>query len=182
MSITRPAQDGRGATAPGTAADTATGDGTAGVHRQDHGQDHGRAPGFRGDGHGGDHDAGTGELIKQATRQVSDLLRAELRLAVAELKDKGRHAGTGAGMFGGAALVALYGVGALIAAVIAAIAVALPVWASALIVGAALLLVAGVLAMLGRSQARRAAPAKPEQAMDEAKHAVAELKERATHR
>ncbi|TDE22123.1 phage holin family protein [Actinomadura sp. 6K520] len=174
MSIARPAQDGRTGAAPGAAVDTATGDEAAGVHRHDYG----RAPEFRGT----DHEAGTGELIRQATRQVSDLLRAELRLAVAELKDKGRHAGTGAGMFGGAALVALYGVGALIAAAIAAIAVALPVWASALIVGAVLLLVAGILAMLGRSQTRRAAPAKPEQAMDEAKQAVAELKERATHR
>lgn len=162
MSIVRPAHDGN--------ADT----GAAGAHRHEYG----RAPEFRGT----NHDAGTGELIRQATRQVSDLMRAELRLAVAELKAKGRHAGTGAGMFGGAALVALYGVGALLAAAIAAIAVALPVWAAALIVGGALMLVAGVLALLGRSQTKRAAPAKPEQAMDEARQAVAELKERAAHR
>ncbi|XRQ15064.1 phage holin family protein [Actinomadura welshii] len=170
MSIVRPAHDGR----TETGAETGTETGTAGVHRQDHG----RAPEFRDT----DHETGTGELVRQATRQVSDLLRAELRLAVAELKDKGRHAGTGAGMFGGAALVALYGVAALIAAAIAAIAVVLPVWASALIIGAVLLAVAGVLALIGRSQTRRAAPAKPEQAMDEAKQAVADLKERATHR
>lgn len=127
-------------------------------------------------------EAGTGELVRQAAQQMSELMRAELRLAAAELKDKGRHAGTGAGMFGGAALVALYGVGALLAAAIAAIAVALPVWAAALIIGAFLMVVAGVLAVMGRSQARRATPAKPEKAMDEARQAVAELKERATHR
>ena len=164
MSIVRPAHDGDVAAGPDT--------GEAGAHEP------GRAPQFR----GGDHDAGTGELIRQATRQVSDLMRAELRLAAAELKAKVRHAGTGAGMFGGAALVALYGAGALIAAVIAAIAVALPVWAAALIVGAALMVLAGVLALLGRSQTRQAAPARPEQAMDEARQAVAELKERAAHR
>ncbi len=84
-------------------------------------------------------------------------------------------------MFGGAALVALYGLAALLAAAIAAIAVALPVWAAALIIGGALLAVAGVLALLGMSQTRRATPAKPEQAMDEARQTVAELKERATH-
>lgn len=123
-----------------------------------------------------------GELVRQATQQVSELMRAELRLAVAELKDKGRHAGTGAGMFGGAALMALYGVAVLLAAVIAAIALVLPVWASALIIGGFLMLVAGVLALLGLSQTKRATPPKPEQAMDGAKQTVAELKERATHR
>ncbi|NKZ08655.1 phage holin family protein [Actinomadura latina] len=162
MSIVRPTHDGE------TTAES------LGAHRQDQA----RAPEF----HAGREEAGTGELVRQAAQQVSELMRAELRLAVAELKDKGRHAGTGAGMFGGAALIALYGVAALLAAAIAAIAVALPVWAAALIIGGALLLVAGVLALMGRSQTRRATPAKPEQAMDGARRTVAELKERATHR
>lgn len=163
MSIVRPAHDGE------TTAES------MGAHRQDQA----RAPEFHRNGR---DEAGTGELVRQAAQQVSDLMRAELRLAVAELKAKGRHAGTGAGMFGGAALVALYGVAALLAAAIAAIAVALPVWAAALIIGGCLMLVAGVLALLGRSQTRRATPAKPEQAMDGARQTVAELKERATHR
>lgn len=168
MSIVRPAQDGN------TEAAAAGEAGTAGAHRHDPG----RAPQFRPDG----HEPGTGELIRQATRQASDLMRAELRLAVAELKAKVRHAGTGAGMFGGAALIALYGLAALITAAIAAIAVALPVWASALIIGGFLMLVAGVLALLGRAQTRRASPAMPEQAVDGAKQTVTELKERAAHR
>ncbi|WP_243717160.1 phage holin family protein [Actinomadura sp. KC345] len=178
MSIVRPARDGR--TEAGTERVPQGDDvtrGTAegvGMHRQDYG----RAPEFG----GADHEAGTGELVKQATRQLSDLMRAELRLAVAELKDKGRHAGTGAGMFGGAALVALYGVAVLLAAAVAAIALVLPVWAAALIIGGLLMLVAGVLALAGRAQARRATPAKPEQAMEGAKQTVAELKERATYR
>ncbi|MFB4304119.1 phage holin family protein [Actinomadura sp. NTSP31] len=142
-------------------------------------QDAGRAPGFT-NGHKGE--AGTGELVRQATQQVSELMRAELRLAVAELKDKGRHAGTGAGMFGGAALIGLYGAGALLAAAIAAIALVLPVWAAALIIGGFLVLVAGVLALLGRAQTKKATPAKPEQAVDEARRTVADLKERAAHR
>ena len=168
MSIVRPTHDGE-TTAEGM-----------GAHRQDaHRQDQARAPRFNGDGRG---DAGTGELVRQAAQQVAELMRAELRLAVAELKAKGRHAGTGAGMFGGAALVALYGVAVLLAAAVAAIALALPVWAAALIIGGFLMLVAGVLALLGRSQTRRATPARPEQAVDEARQTVAELKERATHR
>ncbi|MFB4310326.1 phage holin family protein [Actinomadura sp. GTD37] len=163
MSIVRPTHDGE------TTAES------MGAHRQDQA----RAPEFTRHGHDG---AGTGELVRQAAQQVSELMRAELRLAVAELKDKGRHAGTGAGMFGGAALVALYGVAVLLAAAVAGIAVALPVWAAALIIGGFLVLVAGVLALMGRSQTRRATPAKPEMAMDEARQTVAELKERAAHR
>ncbi|GAA1799542.1 phage holin family protein [Actinomadura chokoriensis] len=162
MSIVRPTHDGE------TAAEN------LGAHRQTRAH----APEF----HGGRGEAGTGELVRQAAQQVSELMRAELRLAVAELKDKGRHAGTGAGMFGGAALVALYGLAVLLAAAVAAIALALPVWAAALIIGGFLMLVAAVLALLGLSQTKRATPAKPEQAMDEARQAVAELKERATHR
>jgi uncharacterized membrane protein YqjE len=122
---------------------------------------------------------GVGELVSRASQQVSELIRAELRLAVMELKDKGKHAGTGAGLYGGAGLVAMYGVGALIAAVIAALALAMPLWASALIVGVVLLVVAAVLAAMGRGQTKRAVPPKPEQAMDSARRDVAEIKERA---
>ncbi|QFG27671.1 phage holin family protein [Actinomadura sp. WMMB 499] len=158
----RPAQDGRG----GAAGAAVHGDGQAATR-------------FEAGGDTGRHEPGTGELVRQATQQVSDLMRAELRLAVAELKDKGRHAGTGAGLFGGAGLVALFGVGVLLAAAVAAIALVLPVWAAALIVGGALMLAAGLLALMGRGQAKRATPAKPEQAAQEARQTVAELKERA---
>ncbi|MDL4812708.1 phage holin family protein [Actinomadura opuntiae] len=142
-------------------------------------QDAGRAPELTGSNKS---EAGTGELVRQATQQVSELMRAELRLAVAELKDKGRHAGTGAGMFGGAALIGLYGAAALLTAAIAAIALVLPLWAAALIIGGFLVLVAGVLSLLGVGQTKRATPAKPERAVDEARQTVADLKERASHR
>ncbi|WP_084265981.1 phage holin family protein [Actinomadura macra] len=157
MSTVRPTHEGR------------TGAGTMGASRQDFGE---RIPDQRAQ-------PGAGELVKQATQQVSELMRAELRLAVAELKDKGRHAGTGAGLFGGAGLVALYGVGVLLAAAVAALALVLPVWASALIIGAVLMAVAGLLALLGRRQTSQATPPKPEMAMDEARQTVSEIKERA---
>ncbi|MBE1536417.1 phage holin family protein [Actinomadura algeriensis] len=177
MTIMRPAQDGRG----GATGATVHGDGQGTRHETVHDEAGLRetAPREGGRAEPGHHEPGTGELVRQATQQVSDLMRAELRLAVAELKDKGRHAGTGAGMFGGAGLVALYGIGALLTAAIAAIALVLPVWAAALIVGGVLLLVAGLLALMGRGQARRATPAKPERAAQEARQTVAELKERA---
>jgi hypothetical protein len=126
-------------------------------------------------------DQSVAELVKNATEQLSELVRQELRLAVAEMKDKGRHAGIGAGMFGGAALIALYGAGAVLIAAIAALALVLPVWASALIIGVALLIVAAVLALTGRNQVTRATPPLPDQTLDNAKQDVSEIAGR-THR
>jgi uncharacterized membrane protein YqjE len=126
-----------------------------------------------------ERDQSVGALVQRATEQVSELVRSELRLAVAEVKDKGHHAKVGAGLFSGAALVALYGAGALVTAAIVALALALPLWASALIVGAVLLVIAAVLALLGRRQVTQAVPPVPEQAIDSAKHDVREIRERA---
>lgn len=124
---------------------------------------------------------GTAELVKEAAQQVSELVRAELRLAVAEIKDKGRHAGKGAGLLGSAGLVAMYGAGALIAAVIAALALVLPLWASALIVAVVLFVVAAVLALMGRKESSQATPPVPHETVEGIKEDVTTIKER-THR
>jgi Putative Actinobacterial Holin-X, holin superfamily III len=125
----------------------------------------------------GDHSVG--ELVSQASRQLSDLVHQELRLAKAEMAQKGKRAGLGGGMFGGAAMIGYLGLGALVAAAIAGVAVALPVWASALIIGGALLALAGLLALIGRKQMKRAMPPAPEQAISGVKADVEEIKERA---
>jgi uncharacterized membrane protein YqjE len=121
---------------------------------------------------------GTAELVKQASQQMAELVRGELRLAVAEVKDKGTRAGVGAGLLGGAGLVAAYGVAALLAAVVAALALALPVWAAALIVAAVLFAVAAGLAVKGRDKVTQAVPPTPDQALDSTKQDVAEIKKR----
>jgi uncharacterized membrane protein YqjE len=120
-----------------------------------------------------------GDLVQQLSQQTAALVRQEMRLAQAELQEKGKRAGIGAGMFGGAGVVALYGVGALIAAVILLIGTALAPWLAAVIVGAVLLAVAGVLALLGRKQVDKATPPKPERAMESIQRDVAHVKERA---
>jgi Flp pilus assembly protein TadB len=122
---------------------------------------------------------GTGELIKQASQQMSELVRAELRLAATEMKDKGRQTGVGAGLLGGASLTALYGVGAGLAAAIAALALVLPVWAAALIVAGVLFAVAAVLGLIGRKRVNRGVPPIPARALDSTKQDVIEIKERA---
>ncbi|MCF6523159.1 phage holin family protein [Streptomyces sp. JJ36] len=111
------------------------------------------------------HQVSTGELVKRASEQLSEVVRSEMRLARAEMKEKGKRAGLGGGMFGGAALFGLLALQVLVAAAVAAVALALSVWLAALVVAGGLLLVAGLLALVGRSQMSRAKPAKPEQAL-----------------
>ena len=101
------------------------------------------------------------ELVKQATEQVSVLVRDELRLAQLEMTRKGRQAGVGAGLLGGGGLVALYGVGCLIACVVIAISGVLAAWLAALSVGAALLAAAGAAALLGKGRLQKATPPVP---------------------
>jgi hypothetical protein len=121
---------------------------------------------------------GTGELVKQASQQMSDLVRAELRLGMAEVKGKAKQTGVGAGMLSAAGLTALYAVGAGLAAAIAGIAVVLPVWAAALIVMGALFAIAAVLGLVGRTRVSRGVPPVPAQALQSTKQDVIELKER----
>ncbi len=127
----------------------------------------------------GASEQGVGDLVKQASEQISGLVRAELRLAAAEMKDKGKQAGVGAGLFGGAGVVALLGAAALVATVIAALSLAMPVWLAALIVGVILLGVAAAMAVAGRKRVSQAGPPVPTQALDSARQDIQEIKERA---
>jgi uncharacterized membrane protein YqjE len=120
-----------------------------------------------------------GDLVKQLSEQVSTLVRDELKLAQLEMTRKGKQAGIGAGMFGGSALVALYGIGCLIACVIIAISGAVAAWLSALIVGAALLAIAGTLALMGKGRLSKATPPAPKEALASVKSDVETIKERA---
>src|SRR4051794_28284385 len=121
----------------------------------------------------------TRDLVQDLTRQTSTLIRQEMRLAQVELTEKGRHAGKGAGMFGGAGLVALYGVGALIAAAILGLATVIEPWIAAAAIGAALLLIAGILALTGKKELDEATPPKPERAMESVQRDVETVKARA---
>ena len=117
-----------------------------------------------------------GALVHDMTQQMSTLVRDEMRLAQAEMTQKGKAAGVGVGLFGGAGVVALYGVGTLIATIILALALAVPAWVSALIVTVVLFAVAGVLALVGKKNVSKATPAKPEQALEGLKQDVAVAK------
>ncbi|GAA3762826.1 phage holin family protein [Plantactinospora mayteni] len=108
----------------------------------------------------------TAELVQRATEQVSRLVRDELALARIELAEKGRHAGIGVGLFGGGGALALAGLGVLVAAAVLGLALVIPAWAAALVVAGALFILAGIFALIGRGQVRRAVPAMPSATAD----------------
>jgi uncharacterized membrane protein YqjE len=108
----------------------------------------------------------TAELVQRATEQVSRLVRDELALARIELAEKGKHAGIGVGLFGGGGALALCGLGVLVAAAVLGLAVVIPAWAAALVVAGALFILAGIFAMVGRGQVRRAVPPMPKATAD----------------
>jgi len=124
-------------------------------------------------------DQSVSELVQELSNQTASLVRKEIRLAQLELQEKGKRAGIGAGMFGGSGLVALYGVGALIATAILALGTAIAGWLAALIVAVVLFAGAGVLALTGKKQVEQATPPTPEQAIESVQTDVDTVKERA---
>ncbi|MBT2493942.1 phage holin family protein [Streptomyces sp. ISL-96] len=120
-----------------------------------------------------------GELVKQASEQISQLMRQELRLAQAEMQRKGKRFGIGGGLFGGAGVVGFLALQALVATAIVALNLMWPLWVSALTVTVVLAALAAVLAAVGKKQISKAAPPAPERAIDGVKADVAEIKEKA---
>jgi membrane protein implicated in regulation of membrane protease activity len=82
-------------------------------------------------------------------------------------------------MFGGAGTFAFYGLGALVAAGILALATAIPAWSAALIMAALLGALAGLLALEGKRRIERATPPVPEQAAESVSEDVETVKARA---
>ncbi len=119
------------------------------------------------------------DLLKQLSDQTAMLVRQELELARTELTVKGKRAGLGAGMFGGAGLFGFYAVGALTACVILALSTAMDGWLAALIVTVIYAAIAGVLALSGKSKVQEAVPPLPEQTVESVKEDVQWTKQRA---
>jgi Putative Actinobacterial Holin-X, holin superfamily III len=117
-------------------------------------------------------EASTADLVKQLSEQSNRLLQQELELLKAELRVKGKRAGAGAGLFGGAGVFALYALGALTAAAIAALATGMATWLAASIVAAVWAAVAGVMALIGKKEVEQALPPVPEDSVESVKEDV----------
>jgi Putative Actinobacterial Holin-X, holin superfamily III len=124
-------------------------------------------------------DRSMSELFKTLSDQTTSLVRQEVELAKAEMAAKGRELGVGAGMFGGAAVVGLFALGALTACIVLALSLAMAGWLAALIVAAVYAAIAAVLALLGRNRTRAGGPPVPEHAIESTKEDVAWVKTRA---
>ena len=113
-----------------------------------------------------------GELVKDLAGETSTLVRQEIDLAKAEMTERGKHLGKGAGILGAAALVGLLAAGALTACLIAALDLAMATWLAALVVTVVFGAIAGALMSTGRKQVREATPPVPEQTIDSVKEDV----------
>jgi membrane protein len=122
-------------------------------------------------------DRPVGQLIRDASEQMSRLVREEMRLATAELRQKAARVGVGAGLLSAGGVLGFYAGAALVGCAILALALVLAPWLAALIVGAVTGLVAGVLVLIGKKQAQQAAPPVPEEAVASVKEDIDALKE-----
>ena len=131
-------------------------------------------PGSVGDASDGDElrERSLGELLKQLSEQTTRLVHQELELAKAELTQKGKQAGKGAGLFGGAGAIGLAALGALTACFILALSEVVPAWLAALLVAVVYGIIALVLVKQGQAKLKAAGPPVPEQTIETVKEDV----------
>jgi len=126
--------------------------------------------------HGAPESQTLGALVHQLSQQIPELIRSEIRLAQAEVAQKGRRAGVGIGMFSLAGLLAFFAVAALVTTAILGLAHLVDAWLAALIVAVVLLAAAGVAALMGKNKVTEAAPPAPERAIHGIKEDIATVK------
>ena len=106
-----------------------------------------------------------GDLVGRLSNEIASLIHDEIRLAQAEMTQKAKTMGVGAGIFGGSGLLVVFGLGAVIAAAIVGLSLAVALWAAALIVGGILFLLAGVAALMGKKEFSKASLPIPTEAI-----------------
>lgn len=118
------------------------------------------------------HEQPIPELLKQLASETTTLVRQELELAKAEMKEKGRKAGPGVGLIGAAGGVALLAGGAMTAFLILALDGFMPNWLAALIVTVGYGVIAGVLYVQGKEKVDDAGSPAPRQTIETVKEDV----------
>jgi len=126
--------------------------------------------------HGAPESQTLGALVHQLSQQIPDLVRSEIRLAQAEVAQKGKQAGVGIGMFSVAGLLAFLGLGTLVATAVLGLAHVVDAWLAALIVALVLLAGAAVTGLAGKNKVSEATPAAPEKAIRGIKDDIATVK------
>jgi hypothetical protein len=116
--------------------------------------------------------ASISELVQRLSEQTSELARKEVGLAKAEVTEKGKRLGVGAGAFGAAGIAGLFALAALTAAAILLLGTAVADWLAAMIVATIYALAAGGLALAGRKQVEEGSPPVPERAIESTKRDI----------
>ncbi|GAB3675701.1 phage holin family protein [Angustibacter aerolatus] len=121
-----------------------------------------------------------GQLVADASRDLSSIIRSEVALAKAEVTADVKAAGTGAAMFAVAGVLAFLAlVLLLIAAAYGLVAAGLSPWLAFLIVAVVLLVIGAVAALLGKSRISKVGP--PERTVRTTKETVDTLKQAKPH-
>jgi uncharacterized membrane protein YqjE len=126
--------------------------------------------------HGAPEGQTLGALVHQLSQQIPELIRSEIRLAQAEVAEKGKRAGVGIGMFSVAGLLAFFALASLVTTAILGLATVLDAWLAALVVAVVLLAGAAVVGLMGKNKVAEATPAAPERAIQGIKDDVATVK------
>lgn len=113
-----------------------------------------------------------GELFKKLSDDLSTLVRQELKLAQVEMTEKGKQAGIGLGMFGGAGVLGLLAALTLTTCLVAALSTQMKVWIAALIMTVVYAAIGGVLVLQGKNRVVEATPPVPEQTVESVKEDV----------
>jgi len=117
-----------------------------------------------------------GQLVADATQDVSTIVRSEITLAKAEITADAKQAGKGAGMFAGAGVMGFLGVILLLFAVVyGLVAAGVPTWLAFLIVAVLLFVVAGVLGLVGKKTVSKV-KGKPERTIVTTQETIAAIK------
>jgi uncharacterized membrane protein YqjE len=117
-----------------------------------------------------------GALVHDLTEQVPQLVRSEVRLAQAEVAEKGKQLGVGLGLFSAGGLIAFFALATTVTSAVLALALVVPAWAAALIVTAVLVVLAAGAALLGKAHVEEGTPPVPERAVAGVQEDIATLK------
>jgi hypothetical protein len=126
--------------------------------------------------HGAPESQPLGALVHQLSQQIPELIRSEMRLAQAEVAQKGKRAGVGIGMFSVAGLLAFLALAALVATAILGLANVVDAWLAALLVALVLLAAAAVAGLVGKNKVAEAGPPAPDRAIQGLKEDIATVK------
>jgi hypothetical protein len=113
-----------------------------------------------------------GQLVKDLSQDISTLVRQELQLAKAEMTQKGKEAGVGAGLLGGAGVFGLAVVGGSMATIILILDTIMPNWLAALVTTLVYATVGAFLALRGRDRLKEAGSPVPERAKESVKEDI----------